>query len=85
MSAKAELKVQNWGNNLAVRIPAAVARAARLVSGQPVTVEAVDGCIVVKPQGTAPRLTLAQKLKAFDPDRHSGELMADTPAGKEFR
>ncbi len=85
MGAKAELKIQNWGNNLAVRIPSAVARAARLVSGQEVTVEVIDGNVVVKPQGRVPRLSLAQKLKAFDPKLHGGEVMADAPAGREFR
>ncbi len=30
--------MQKWGNNLAVRIPAAVARSARLSVGQPVEV-----------------------------------------------
>jgi antitoxin MazE len=40
---------------------------------------------VVKPQGRAPRMTLAQKLKAFDPKLHGGEQMADAPVGKEFR
>ncbi|MBD8524665.1 AbrB/MazE/SpoVT family DNA-binding domain-containing protein [Pseudomarimonas arenosa] len=85
MSAKAELTVQNWGNNLAVRIPASVARAARLVRGQPVVVEAVDGNVVVRPQGGPPRMTLEQMVKAFDPKLHGGELMADAPRGAEFR
>lgn len=85
MSAKAELTLQNWGNNLAVRIPAAVARAARLVRGQPVVVEAVDGTVVVRPEGGPPRLTLEQMVKAFDPKLHGGELMADAPRGAEFR
>lgn len=85
MGVKAELKVQNWGNNLAVRIPSAVAKAARLASGQQVVVEVVDGNVVVKPQGRAPRTTLAQKLKAFDPRLHGGELTGDAPTGKEFR
>lgn len=85
MSAKAELTVQNWGNNLAVRIPASVARAARLVRGQPVVVEAVDGTVIVRPQGGAPRLTLEQMVKAFDPKLHGGELVADAPRGAEFR
>jgi antitoxin MazE len=31
----------------------------------------------------APRLTLAQKLAAFDPSRHGGELMATSRVGKE--
>ncbi|HRQ64313.1 MAG TPA: AbrB/MazE/SpoVT family DNA-binding domain-containing protein [Xanthomonadaceae bacterium] len=85
MGAKVELKVQNWGNNLAVRIPARVARAARLVSGQVVTIEAVEGQFVVSPQGGPPRLTLEQMVKAFDPDIHGGEVMADVPRGVEFR
>jgi antitoxin MazE len=85
MGAKAELKVQNWGNNLAVRIPAPVARAARLKSGQQVTVEAVDGQIIVSPHGSLPRLTLEQMVKAFDAKIHGGEVMADAPRGKEFR
>lgn len=83
MAAKAKLRVLNWGNSLAVRIPAAVAREARLLNGQPVTVEAVDGVVLVKPQGRLPRTTLAQKLKHFDPSIHGGELMADRPVGKE--
>ena len=29
-------------------------------------------------------LTLAQKLKAYDPDLHGGEMMADMPVGAEF-
>lgn len=85
MGAKAELTVQNWGNNLAVRIPAAVARAARLVTGQPVTVEVVDDHLVVRPQRRLPRMTLEQMVKAFDPSVHGGEVMADAPRGAEFR
>lgn len=85
MGARAELTVQNWGNNLAVRIPAAVARAVRLVRGQSVTIEAVDGQIVVRPHAGLPRLTLEQMVKAFDPQLHGGEVMADTPRGAEFR
>lgn len=85
MGAKVELKVQNWGNNLAVRIPAPVARAARLVSGQQVTVEAVDGQIVVSPHGGPPRMTLEQMVKAFDPKIHGGEVLVDAPRGAEFR
>lgn len=83
MSAKAELKIQAWGNSLAVRIPSAVARQARLLNGQPVSIEASDGVVIVKPLGRLPRLTLAQKLKAFDPKVHGGEIMEARPVGKE--
>ena len=82
MTAKAELTVQAWGNSLAVRIPAAVARAAHLAVGQPVAVEVADGVVTVKPTGK-PQLTLAQKLKAFDPALHGGEAMACGRAGAE--
>jgi antitoxin MazE len=82
MTVKAQLTVQAWGNSLAVRIPARVARASRLILGQPVAVEAVDGMVIVKPEGK-PTLTLAQKLKAFDPAIHGGEMMASRRVGAE--
>jgi antitoxin MazE len=78
----ASLTVQQWGNSLAVRIPAAVARSARFVVGQPVELSVGENGVLVKPAG-APKLTLAQKLAAFDPTRHSGEAMAVRPVGRE--
>jgi antitoxin MazE len=82
MAKSATLTVQQWGNSLAVRIPAAVARSARFRVGQPVEVSAQDSNILVKALGE-PKLTLAQKLAAFDPDLHSGEVMATGPVGNE--
>jgi antitoxin MazE len=78
----ATLTVQKWGNSLAVRIPSAVARSAGFKLGQPVKVSAQKSGVLVTAVGAA-RLTLAQKLAAFDPGRHAGELMATTRAGKE--
>ncbi|NHZ94988.1 AbrB/MazE/SpoVT family DNA-binding domain-containing protein [Massilia sp. CCM 8734] len=80
--AKAILTVQQWGNSLAVRIPAAIARSARFTVGQPVEVSLQDEGVVVKCIG-APKLSLAQKLDAFDPARHGGEAMATGPVGVE--
>ena len=82
MSKTATLTLQQWGNSLAVRIPAAVARSARFKVGQPVEVSAQDYNVLVKPVGE-PKLTLAQKLAAFDPVRHGGEAMATGRVGKE--
>lgn len=82
MTKSATLTVQRWGNSLAVRIPAPVARAAHLRAGQPVEVSAQDSNVLVRPLGE-PRLTLAQKLAAFDPAVHGGESMATTPVGRE--
>ena len=75
MAKSATSTVQQWGNSLAVRIPAAVARSARFKVGQPVEVSAQDSNVLVQPLGE-PKLTLAQKLAAFDPALHGGEAMA---------
>jgi len=82
VTKSATLTVQQWGNSLAVRIPAAVARSARFRVGQPVEVSAQDSNVVVRPIGD-PKLTLAQKLAAFDPALHGGEVMATRPTGQE--
>ena len=82
MSKTATLTLQQWGNSLAVRIPAAVARSARFKVGQPVEVSAQDSNVLVRAIGE-PRLTLAQKLAAFDPVRHAGEAMVTGRVGKE--
>lgn len=83
MGKVAKLTIQQWGNSLAVRIPATVARSARFVVGQPVELTVEDAGVVVKPVGV-PKLTLAQKLAMFDPDRHGGEAMATDRAGAEI-
>jgi antitoxin MazE len=82
MTKSAVLTVQQWGNSLAVRIPAAVARSAHFSVGQPVEVSAHDDHVLVRSVGT-PKLTLAQKLAAFDPALHGGESMATEPIGRE--
>lgn len=82
MNKVATLTLQQWGNSLAVRIPASIARSVRFAVGQPVEVSVQDTSVLVKAVGK-PRLTLAQKLTAFDPVRHSGEAMVTGRVGKE--
>jgi len=82
MTKAATLTVQQWGNSLAVRIPAAVARSARFKVGQPVEVSAQDSTVLVRPIGR-PSTTLAQKLAAYDPAVHGGEAMPSAPVGAE--
>ncbi|HYE70692.1 MAG TPA: PbsX family transcriptional regulator [Aquabacterium sp.] len=82
-AVKTEQTVQEWGNGLGVRITATVARAARFARGLPVTVEVVEDGILVRPAARKPKLTLSQKLKAFNPAVHSGEAMADSRVGAE--
>jgi antitoxin MazE len=77
-----EQTVQAWGNGLAVRITAPVAKAARFTRGLPIHVEVVEGGIFLRTAGK-PKLSLAQKLKAFDPAQHGGEVMATGLVGAE--
>ncbi len=80
--AEVFLDIKQWGNNLGVRLPAAVARAAHLRADQRVRVSVEDGHIVIRPADETP-LTLEQRLAQFDPERHGGEAMASEPIGAE--
>ncbi len=75
--AEAVLDIKRWGNNLGVRLPAAVAREARLHVDQRVCVSVEGDQVVIKPLDDS-RLTLEQRLATYDPKRHSGEQMTAT-------
>ncbi|MDP2901991.1 MAG: AbrB/MazE/SpoVT family DNA-binding domain-containing protein [Methylovulum sp.] len=70
-----ELDIKQWGNNLGVRLPAAIARAAHLHAHQRVKIAVVDDRIIITPVLDEP-LTLEQRLAHFDRARHGGEVMA---------
>ncbi|WP_332852139.1 AbrB/MazE/SpoVT family DNA-binding domain-containing protein [Duganella sp. S19_KUP01_CR8] len=82
MAKSVNLTIQQWGNSLAVRIPAAIARSAHFSVGQPVEVVLEESGVTVRAVG-APKLSLAQKLALFDPAIHGGEVMATAPVGVE--
>jgi antitoxin MazE len=65
-----------------VRITAPIAKAAHVAQGTPIQVEVVEGGFFVRVSGK-PKLSLAQKLKQFDPQVHGGEAMATGRVGKE--
>ena len=73
------LDIKHWGNNLGVRLPAAVAKAANLRADQPVRLTVEDGRVVITPLHDQ-SLTLAQRLTRFDPARHGGEVMTAGPS-----
>jgi antitoxin MazE len=83
MAKSAELKIQKWGNSLAVRIPSTVAKRTGFHAGQPVRLSIQDASLLVSPAGL-PVLTLAQKLALFDPQRHGGEAMITERVGGEI-
>jgi len=68
------LDIKRWGNNLGVRLPAAIAREAHLHAHQRVKLSVIDGQIIITPVIDEP-LTLEQRLAQFDPERHGGEVM----------
>ena len=79
---EAILDIKHWGNNLGVRLPAAVAREAHLHADQRVRVSVEDGRVVITPLYDA-LPSLEQRLARFDPMRHGGEAMVNEPLGAE--
>lgn len=79
---EAILDIKHWGNNLGVRLPAAVAREAHLHADQRVRVSVEAGRVIITPVDDA-LLSLEQRLTRFDPARHGGEAMVSQPEGAE--
>jgi antitoxin MazE len=79
---EAILDIKPWGNNLGVRLPASVARAARLKADQRVRITVEEGRVIITPHGDKSP-TLAERLALFDPAVHGGEAMAVVPLGRE--
>jgi len=77
------LDIKQWGNNLGVRLPAAIVREAQVHVDQRVRLSVVDNQILITPVLEEP-LTLEQRLANFDPARHGGEVMPPgQPLGAE--
>ena len=79
---EAAVKIKTWGNGLGVRLTAQVARAAGLTAETLVNVTVENDRIIIAP-AAPPKLTLAQKIAAFDPKKHGGEAMQTEPLGRE--
>ncbi len=77
--SEAVLDIKQWGNNLGVRLPAAVAREAHLHVHQRVRVTVEGNQVVIKPFEDT-RLTLEQRVAVYDVKRHGGEQMTTTEA-----
>lgn len=77
-----ELDIKYWGNSLGVRLPAAVARAARLHADQRVRVAVEGSRVVIEPVAATP-MSLAQRLARYDVDRYGGEVMVTDRVGAE--
>jgi antitoxin MazE len=82
IQVEAVLGIKQWGNNLGVRLPMTVARAAHLHVDQKVRVAVEEGRVIITPVNDA-ALTLEERLARFDPARHGGEAMVAEPVGAE--
>ena len=77
-------RVQKWGNSLALRIPAPLARQLNLTENTPVKCAIKDGSLVISPV-IEPRLySLDQLLDLVTPENIHGEMEVGAPAGKEI-
>ncbi len=74
MMSETILHIRSWGNNLGVRLPAAITAEADLSLDQLVRLSVVDGGVLIQPILNKP-LTLEQLLDNFDPELHRGEAM----------
>jgi antitoxin MazE len=78
----AAVKIKQWGNGLGVRLTSTVARAAGLQADTLVRVSVEGSRVIIEP--AAPRkLTLTEKLAAFDPKKHGGEFAVLGRVGAE--
>jgi antitoxin MazE len=73
-------EIRKWGNSLAVRVPRDVARTLGLHAGTPVTLDLVDGTLVVRPRTAR---TLDELLAGVTPEAVGGELDWGDPQGGE--
>ena len=80
--AEAYLDIKKWGNNLGVRLPSAVAKAANLHTNQRVHVTVEGHRVIIEPV-VHPTTELEQLLERFDPERHGGEVMSSNRIGAE--
>ena len=77
------ISITPWGNSHGIRLSRDLMQALGITPDTPLEAHILAKGrleLRVKAQGR----TLAQKLKAYDPAVHGGELMADEPVGAEF-
>ena len=74
-------RIAKWGHSLAVRIPKAFAREARLEEGAEVDITVSQGRLVVSPRAT--RYDLDELVRQITPENRHDETDWDGPAGRE--
>ena len=77
------LSINPWGNSHGIRLSRELMLAMGITPDTPLEAHVVGkGRLELRAKPS--RLTLAEKLKRYDPAVHGGELMAEGPMGHEF-
>lgn len=76
--------VAKWGNSLALRIPNAFAKEAKLLEGKQVDITIVDGALVVRPVEPVIEYDLDVLLAGITEENIHGETATKLAVGKEF-
>ena len=77
-----KLKVQKWGNSLALRIPKALAIEANIASGSTVEMSLSNGGLKIKPVEDQ-EYTLDELLSGITAENIHDEVSTGIPQGKE--
>lgn len=82
------LTIKKWGNSLGVRIPKNIAESGKFMVDQEVSVEAVDGKIIISPVAQVKEYSLSELLdqcpeESLILDDEDRAWLNDTPVGKE--
>ena len=72
------LDIRHWGSSLGIRLPTAIAHTAKLKANQRVRVTVEHGKVIIQPINNT-RMSLAERLAAYDMHRHSSEAMIAIP------
>jgi antitoxin MazE len=75
-------QIVKWGKSLAVRIPKAVAEEARLLEGDAVSIEVLEGHVEVRRAERIP--TLEELVAKITPENRHGETDWGPALGKEI-
>jgi antitoxin MazE len=74
--------IAKWGNSLAVRIPQAIAEQVQIQAGSAISMEIVDGKIVLTPQKRK-KYTLDELLEGMTSENLHPEVSTSAAVGNE--
>lgn len=78
-----KVKIQKWGNSLAVRIPKSFAVETDIEQNTVVDISVLEGSIVVKPEKRKAGLKLEELLQDVTEENLHSEIDFGKPVGKE--